>query len=75
MRKIADDDCAVVKLVHALGDEDGDEQFARHDRVERVTLVQSDELVQVGVLFERDDGSDAMPREFRRGFHHLVDRL
>ena len=70
--QIADDDRAVVQLVHRLGHEQRDQQLAR-DRGVDVDALRDHELVQVRVLLEGDEGAHAVARELGRSGHHLVD--
>jgi hypothetical protein len=63
--QVADDDGPVVQLVQRLGDEQADEQLALDGGVDRRPLA-DDELVEVRVLLEGDEGADAVPRELRR---------
>jgi hypothetical protein len=73
--QIADDHGAVVQLVHRLRDEDADQELAADGGVEGVALVRPDELVEVRVLLEGDDGARSVPREIRGGLDDLVDDL
>ena len=70
--QVPDDDRAVVQLVHALGDEEADEQLALHRRVDGGALPHH-ELVEVGVLLEADERAHAVARELGRRRDHLVD--
>src|SRR5690606_7119527 len=71
--QIADDHRAVVELVAGLGREQGDQQLPRDLRVDVVALVVAHELVEVRVLFEGDDGADAVARQLAGGLDDLVD--
>jgi hypothetical protein len=69
--QVSDNDRSIVQLVQAFGDEQAHEQLSLNRGVDPRSL-SNDELVEVRVLLERNDRSDAMPRQVCGRCHHFV---